>query len=79
MYFLIFINLAAFTAFGIDKRRARKHQYRISEAALLGLALIGGAAGATAGMYLFHHKTKKPLFRIVPVMFAVQAVLLLLF
>ena len=49
-YYLIFVNLAAFAAFGIDKRRARKHQYRISEEALLGLALIGGAAGALAGM-----------------------------
>ena len=75
----IILSLAAFAAFGIDKRRARKHQYRISEEALLGLALIGGAAGALAGMYFFHHKTKKLLFRAVPVLFAAQAVLLIFF
>lgn len=78
-YYLIFVNLAAFAAFGIDKRRARKHQYRIGEATLLGLALIGGAAGALAGMYFFHHKTKKLLFRAVPVLFAAQVVLLIFF
>ena len=78
-YYLIFVNLAAFAAFGIDKRRARKHQYRISEEALLGLALIGGAAGALAGMYFFQHKTKKLLFRAVPVLFAAQAVLFIFF
>ena len=43
------------------------------------IALIGGAAGALAGMYFFHHKTKKLLFRAVPVLFAAQAVLLIFF
>ena len=30
----------------------------LPEAALFGAALLGGSAGAWAGMYLFHHKTK---------------------
>ena len=78
-FYLILVNIIAFAAFGIDKRKAVKHKYRISEATLLGLALIGGAAGALAGMHLFHHKTRKPLFRAIPVLLAAQIVLLLFF
>ena len=78
-FYLILVNIIAFAAFGIDKRKAVKHKYRISEATLLGLALIGGSAGALAGMYLFHHKTKKLLFRAIPMLVAVQIALLLIF
>ena len=39
---LILINIAAFAAYGIDKRRARKHEWRIPEATLIGLAAVGG-------------------------------------
>ena len=77
--YLILVNIVALAAFGIDKRKAVRHRYRIPEATLLGLALIGGAAGALAGMHLFHHKTRKPLFRAIPVLLAAQIVLLLFF
>ena len=53
----------AFILFGWDKYLARRHRRRIPEAALLGCALMGGSAGALAGMLLFHHKTRKPAFR----------------
>ena len=78
-FYLILVNIIAFAAFGIDNRKAVKHKYRISEATLLGLALIGGSAGALAGMHLFHHKTKKLLFRAVPMLLAVQIALLIIF
>ena len=78
-FYLILVNIIAFAAFGIDKRKAVKHKYRISEATLLGLAIIGGSAGALAGMHLFHHKTKKLLFRAVPMLLAVQIALLIIF
>ena len=43
---------------------------------LLTLAVIGGAVGALAGMFLFHHKTRKPRFRIgIPLILIVQLVL----
>ena len=77
--YLILVNIVALAAFGIDKRKAVRHRYRIPEATLLGLALIGGAAGALAGMHLFHHKTRKPLFRAIPVLLAAQIVLLIFF
>jgi len=56
------INVAAFAAFGIDKARARRGMWRIKESTLLGLALIGGTAGAYAGRKAFRHKTRKQPF-----------------
>lgn len=43
---------------GIDKRRAKRGAWRIRERTLFLLALFGGSAGAIAGMWLFHHKTR---------------------
>jgi len=66
--FLIFaaaINLTTFALYGIDKRRAQKHAWRISEACLLTLPFLGGALGALLGMSCFRHKTKHLRFRIL--------------
>ena len=46
----------------LDKKKAKKGKWRISEATLTALVLLGGGIGGIAGMYLFHHKTKKPKF-----------------
>lgn len=74
LYYLAGINLAAFFLYGIDKRKASKGKWRVSEKALLAVAAIGGSAGALAGMYFFHHKTKKWKFKIgVPAILVVQA------
>ena len=59
------INLVLFACMGIDKRRAVKHKWRISEAALLIMGLFGGSIGAFIGMRIFHHKTRKAYFYIV--------------
>ena len=60
--YLIAINLIAFLAMFIDKRRAERGAWRIKEATLLTLALIGGSIGGIAGMYIFRHKTQKARF-----------------
>lgn len=74
--YLFGINLIAFAAFGRDKQKARKGQWRISERRLILLALLGGSAGALIGMYLFHHKTRKRKFTVgVPLIFLVQIAL----
>ena len=57
-YWLIGINLLAFALYGIDKTKAKRHAWRISEKILLGTGLLGGALGALLGMKLFHHKTR---------------------
>ena len=58
-YYLAAINLAAFFLMWLDKRQARrKGARRIRERTLFLSALLGGSAGAIAGMRLFRHKTK---------------------
>lgn len=78
-YYLIFINLFAFCTYGIDKWKAKKGAWRVPEKTLLILALIGGSAGAIAGMMCFRHKTRKAKFMItVPVIFVVEVILLII-
>jgi uncharacterized membrane protein YsdA (DUF1294 family) len=58
------MNIVGLIIMGEDKKRAKKHEYRISEQTLWLVALFGGAVGATAGMQLFRHKTKHLSFKI---------------
>jgi len=60
---LLILNLASFLTYGIDKSKARRHQWRISDRTLLTLSILAGF-GALAGMRLFRHKTQKPVFQI---------------
>ena len=72
-WYIVLSNIVAFVAYGADKMKAKNHQWRIPEATLLGLAVIGGSVGALAGMYTFHHKTRKPKFAIgVPLILMIQ-------
>ena len=64
LIYLLVINLMAFCAMWWDKRRAQKGEWRISEAGLFTLVLLGGGIGGIAGMYIFRHKTKKLRFTI---------------
>jgi uncharacterized membrane protein YsdA (DUF1294 family) len=59
---LIAINFLAFAAFGYDKAKAERREWRVSEATLLNLAFFGGTIGAYAGRKLFRHKTTKQPF-----------------
>lgn len=65
VFYLIGVNLAAFILYGVDKRRARLHRWRISESGLILFAWIGGAYGAICGMKMWHHKTQKVKFKIL--------------
>lgn len=68
--YMSIMNTIAFVCYGIDKYRARHSKWRISEACLITLAVLGGALGALLGMLLFHHKTRKKKFTFtVPVFF----------
>lgn len=76
LLYLLAINLIAFLMYGIDKWKAKKNKWRISEKTLLGAALLGGSIGALAGMRVFHHKTKHWKFRIgVPACLVLHMVL----
>ena len=56
--YLAVMNLAAFGAYGADKRRARCGSWRIPERTLFLLPLLGGSVGALLGMHVFRHKTR---------------------
>ena len=58
IYIFICINVVTFLVYGIDKWKAKQGSWRISEASLLLLAVIGGSIGALLGMQVWHHKTK---------------------
>ncbi len=55
--YLAAVNLFTFALYGIDKLKAKRHAWRVPEATLLGLAAVGGSAGALLAMRTFHHKT----------------------
>ena len=57
------MNLAAFCMRGLDKTFARRRMRRIPEVVLFLPAMLGGAAGGWAGMYLFRHKTRHWYFK----------------
>ena len=56
--YVVVINLIGFIVMGMDKRRAKKHAFRIPEATLFTIAIIGGSVGCIIGMRYFHHKTR---------------------
>jgi uncharacterized membrane protein YsdA (DUF1294 family) len=62
---LVALNLLAFALVGLDKRRAQRRQWRISERALLGAALVSGTVGAWLGVLVFRHKTRKAAFLVL--------------
>lgn len=80
MYFIIYlivINIIAFLAMYIDKRKAKYGRWRIPEQTLFILAVIGGSIGAIIGMYTFRHKTKKIRFSIgFPLILVLQIILM---
>ena len=76
--YLLIINIVSFITMWSDKQKAKKKAWRIPEATLFLLAIIGGSIGSIAGMYTFRHKTKHMKFVILmPVILAVQVILAL--
>lgn len=57
-------NMVGFLLFWIDKRRAVKQKWRISEATLIFFTVAGAGIGAFTAMRTLRHKTQKPKFNI---------------
>ncbi len=74
--YLFAVNIVSFILYGIDKYKAKRGKWRISEAMLLTMAVIGGSIGAWTGMKVWHHKTMHKKFTIgVPLVFVLQVAL----
>ena len=77
LIYLVIINVVSFFIYGFDKWKAKKSKMRIREAALLGLAVLGGSIGAWLGMKVWHHKTLHKKFKYgVPTIIIVQLALI---
>ena len=77
--YLLVINIIAFITILIDKARAKKHNYRISENTIVILSLIGGSVGTLIGMTVFRHKTKKKKFYIgIPIIYLLNQIIILI-
>ena len=77
--YLVAVNVITFFLYGIDKWKARRSKWRIPEATILGLAVIGGSLGAWLGMRMWHHKTMHKKFQYgIPLILIVQIALVLL-
>lgn len=75
-YFLV-INIIGYALMGIDKKRAIRGAWRISEASLFLTAFLGGALGCVLGMRRFRHKTKHWYFKYgMPAIFVAQVFLI---
>lgn len=80
MIYILIMNVIGFCLMGLDKHRARTRQLRVPEKILFGAALLGGSAGAWAGMYVFHHKTRHWYFVVgIPLILAAQLALTVYF
>ena len=76
LLYLLLINAAAFVLMLVDKVKAKKNRWRISERTLMLSAALGGSAGALLGMYTFRHKTKHIKFTLgVPAILIAQLAL----
>lgn len=78
LIYLVAMNVVTFFMYGIDKWKAKRSKWRISEATLLGLAVIGGSIGAWLGMRVWHHKTMHKKFQLgIPLIIVAQVAMII--
>ena len=75
LIYLAAMNVVTFFLYGIDKWKARRSKWRISEATLIWLSVFGGSIGALLGMKAWHHKTQHKKFKYgIPLILLLQIV-----
>ena len=78
LWYLVLINILGYMSMYIDKRKAIKKRWRISEHNLILVAFLGGSIGSLLGMYSFRHKTKHLKFKFgIPCIIVIQCILLM--
>ena len=65
LIYLSAVSVVTFFAYAVDKGKAKREKWRVSEQALLSLSFFGGALGGYLAMYTVRHKTKKWYFHFV--------------
>lgn len=77
--YLVVVNIISFIAMGLDKKKAQRGRYRISESTLMALSVIGGASGVLLGMIVFKHKTSKSKFYTgVPLLYILNQIIIVI-
>ena len=66
--YLIVCSLIAFCTYAVDKYKAQKGKWRISEKTLLGISFFGGGVGGYLAMQIFRHNTKHWYFHAVHIL-----------
>ena len=77
--YLIVINILGFLVMGLDKHKAKMAERRIPENTLFMFTILGGGIGTIAGMYVFHHKTKKMKFKVVMPLILILEILIFVY
>ena len=73
LIYLCIVNAAGFLLMLLDKLKAKKNLWRIPEATLFMVAILGGSIGSLLGMYAVRHKTKHLTFTVgMPLILALQ-------
>lgn len=79
LVYLFLVNLAGFAEMGMDKRRAKRREWRIPEKTLFLTAAVGGSVGSIIGMRVFRHKTRHKSFTAgMPAILCVQTAIALI-
>ena len=71
------ISFLTFLLYALDKEKAKRSAWRISEKTLLLLSFFGGAAGGYLAMNMVRHKTKKWYFHFVNIVGLIWQIALL--
>lgn len=79
LIYYIIINFMLLILMGVDKLKAKKNKWRISETTLFGFSILGGFIGGFSGMFLFRHKTQKIMFYIIFSLSFIIHVMLIIF
>lgn len=78
--YIILINLIGLLTMYVDKKKAVNKKWRISEARLLLIPILGGGFGSWIGMYIFRHKTTRIKFNLgIPIIIFIQVVCIVYF
>jgi uncharacterized membrane protein YsdA (DUF1294 family)/cold shock CspA family protein len=65
LFYYVGLSIISFIVYALDKSKAQRDAWRISESTLHFLALFGGWPGAAIAQQTLRHKSKKKRFRVI--------------